>query len=136
VQLTYVGMSEQGYTEEGGGTAIDLEVDETFSQRLWADVGARIGAQWRTRSGSAYSPHVSVGYRANAIDEGAERTVQFASGGAAFTLTDETEGTGGPLLGLGFDATNGYSTFSIEYEGEFGEQLTRHSVNAALRFRF
>jgi hypothetical protein len=45
-------------------------------------------------------------------------------------------GEGGPLFGIGIDATNGYSTFSIGYEGEFGDQIDRHSINAAIRFRF
>ena len=37
---------------------------------------------------------------------------------------------------LGIDATNGYSTFSLSYEGEFGDQVDRHSLNASIRFRF
>ena len=45
-------------------------------------------------------------------------------------------GDGGPLIGIGFDATNGYSTFSLGYEGEFSDQIERHSLNAAIRFRF
>jgi uncharacterized protein with beta-barrel porin domain len=134
--LTYVGMGEQGYTESGGGPAIDYIVDDVFTQRLWGDVGLEFSAKWGIGGQSVIAPRVYVGYRGNLLDEESERTVQFVSGGAPFTLTDEGVGEGGPLFGIGIDATNGYSTFSIGYEGEFGDQIDRHSINAAIRFRF
>lgn len=134
--LTYVILSEEGYTEEGGGAAFDLEADNATSQRLWADVGVEISGRWQLRSGGILAPRLYAGYRANAIDEEAERTFRFVSGTSEFTLQDEPLGDGGPLVGIGLDATNGYSTISIGYEGEFGDQVERHSLNAAIRFRF
>ena len=62
--------------------------------------------------------------------------MRFASGGTDFTLMDEPLDEGAPIAGIGIDASNGYSTFSLSYEGEFGDQIERHSVNAAIRFRF
>jgi len=134
--LTYVGISEQDYEEEGGGAAIDYAVDAVFSQRLWADVGVEFAANLRMGERTVVSPRIYGGYRASVLDAESERTVRFVSGGAPFTLTDEGVGDGAPLIGIGFDATNGYSTFSLGYEGEFGDQIERHSINAAIRFRF
>ncbi len=134
--VTYVALSEQGYTEEGGGDAIDYEVGDAFSQRLWGDVGLEFAGQLRMRGRTIISPRLYVGYRANLIEEEAERDFRFASGGAEFTLVDEPYGDGGALVGLGVDATNGYSTFTLGYEGEFGDQIERHSLNASIRFRF
>lgn len=134
--LTYVGISEQDYEESGGGAAIDYKADSSFSQRLWGDVGLDLAARWELRGNTIISPHLYAGYRANLIDDPAERTFTFVSTGDAFTLTDEEIGDGGPLVGLGVDATNGYSTFSLSYEGEFTDQIERHSINAAIRFRF
>ncbi len=134
--LTYVYLSEEGYTEEGGGAAFDLEADSSTSQRLWADAGVEFSTRWTMRSGGIIAPRLYLGYRANALDEAAERTFQFVSGATPFTLTDESLGDGGPLVGLGFDASNGYSTIAIGYEGEFGDQIERHSLNASIRFRF
>lgn len=134
--LTYVAMSEQAYTEEGGGDAIDYDVDDAFSQRLWADAGVEFSGRFSLGGNNIIAPRLFVGYRGNLIDEEAERTVRFVSGGSDFTLIDEGLGDGGPIVGLGFDATNGYSTISLGYEGEFGDQIERHSVNAAIRFRF
>lgn len=133
--LSYVYMSEEGYTESGGG-ALDLEADTVNSQRLWGDVGLEVSARWQLRGGGIIAPRIYGGYRANLIDDEAERTFRFASGGSDFTLTDEGYGDGAPLVGVGIDATNGYSTFSLGYEGEFGDQIDRHSLNAAIRFRF
>ncbi len=134
--LTYVAINEDSYEEEGGGPAIDYAVDSVFSQRLWADVGVEFAANLRFGQQSVLSPRIYAGYRANTLDSETERTVQFVSGTTPFTLTDEGVGDGGPLIGIGFDATNGYSTFSLGYEGEFSDQIERHSINAAIRFRF
>jgi hypothetical protein len=134
--LTYAVLNEDGYVEEGGGEEIDYDVDSATSQRLWGDVGVELSGRMRTRGTGILAPRLFVGYRANLIDEGAERTFRFAAGGDNFTLVDEPLGEGGPLLGLGIDATNGFSTFTLGYEGEFGDQLERHSLNASVRFRF
>lgn len=136
VALTYVYLNEEGYEEEGGGDAFELEADSATSQRLWADAGVEISARRRLGNGGFWAPRIYAGYRANAIDENAERTFRFAAAGSDFTLTDEPLGEGGALVGLGLDATNGYSTFSLSYEGELGDQVERHSLNAAVRFRF
>jgi outer membrane autotransporter protein len=135
-QLTYVALSEQAYEESGGGAAIDYSVDDAFTQRLWGDVGVEFATRWNLGRDSALSPRLYVGYRANLLDEETDRTVRFISGGPDFTLTDEVLGDGGALIGIGFDASNGYSTLSVGYEGEFGDQIERHSLNAAVRFRF
>ncbi|MBL8543612.1 MAG: autotransporter domain-containing protein [Hyphomonadaceae bacterium] len=132
--LTYVFLGEQGYEESGAGS-LDIEADDATSQRLWGDLGVDFAARWSTRNGGSMSPHIYLGYRANVIDEGAERTFRYV-GGSDFTLTDEPLGDGGPLAGLGFDFSNGFSTISIGYEGEFGDQIDRHSLNAAVRVRF
>jgi uncharacterized protein with beta-barrel porin domain len=134
--LTYVAINESEYTEEGGGAAVDYQVDSAFSQRLWGDVGVEVSGRWELGGNMVVSPRIFGGYRANLIDDETERTVSFVSGGAPFTLTDEGVGEGGPLVGIGFDATNGFSTFSLGYEGEFGDQIERHSINAAIRVRF
>ncbi len=137
--LTYVVLNEGAYTESGGGAGIDYDVDSATSQRLWGDaaleLSARLGRENDPRA-NVFAPRVMVGYRANLIDEGAERTFRVASGGAPFTLTDTGYGSGGVLAGVGFTAGNAYSSFSLAYEGEFGDELTRHSLNASIRINF
>ncbi|MDX2276363.1 MAG: autotransporter domain-containing protein [Hyphomonadaceae bacterium] len=138
--LTYVAMNEQGYTEEGAGPGLDWEADSAFSQRLWGDAAVEIGARFGRENdprANVIVPRLMVGYRANLIDEGAERSFRLASGGGnEFTLTDEGYGDGGVLAGLGVTAGNAYSSFSLAYEGEFGDELTRHSLNASVRINF
>jgi hypothetical protein len=133
--LTYVGLGEQGYEEEGSAT-VAYEADDAFSQRLWADVGVELSARWGGRGSTMFAPRIYAGYRANALSESGERTYRYLAGGSSFTLEDEEYGDGGPLVGVGIDASNGYSTFSLSYEGELGDQIERHSLNAAVRFRF
>jgi uncharacterized protein with beta-barrel porin domain len=134
--LTYAYLSEESYTEEGGGAAIDYEADTANSQRLWGDVGVEFSGRLAMGGQTVIAPRIFAGYRANLIDEEAERTFRFVSGADEFTLADESLGDGGPLVGIGVDATNGFSTFTLGYEGEFGDQIERHSLNASIRFRF
>lgn len=134
VALTYVGLSEQGYDEEDAG-ALNISADSAFTQRLWGDVGVEFSARLFRSGQTVVAPRLSLGYRANLITDGGERTFRYA-GGDAFTLTDDDYGSGGPIVGVGVDATNGYSTLSLGYEGEFTDQINRHSLNIALRYRF
>lgn len=136
VALTYLALSEGAYTESGGGAAFDYDVDGGLSQRLWVDAVVDFSARWRTQGEGMIAPHLMIGYRANALDQEEERDFRFVSGGNTFTLVDEGVGGGAPLVGVGIDATNGFSTFSLNYEGEFGDEIDRHSLNAAVRFRF
>jgi uncharacterized protein with beta-barrel porin domain len=134
--LTYVYLNEQGYEEGGGGDAIDFEADSVGSQRLWGDVGVEFGSRLRMGAQTTLAPRLYVGWRANLLDEETERTFRVISTGDEFTLADEGVGDGGALVGIGIDASNGYSTFTLGYEGEFGDQIERHSLNASVRFRF
>lgn len=137
--LTYVVLHEGAYTEAGGGAGIDYDVDSAMSQRLWADAAVELSARFGRDNdprANVIAPRLMLGYRANLIDEGAERTFRVASGGAPFTLTDTGYGSGGALAGFGFTAGNAYSSFSLGYEGEFGDELTRHSLNASIRINF
>jgi hypothetical protein len=138
--LTYVALNEEGYTEEGAGIGLDWEADSALSQRLWGDAALELSARFGERENdpraNVFAPRVMVGYRANLLDEGAERTFRLAAGGDDFTLTDEGYGDGGVLAGLGFTAGNAYSSFSLAYEGEFGDELSRHSLNASVRINF
>ncbi|HCK83704.1 MAG TPA: hypothetical protein DHW63_04065 [Hyphomonadaceae bacterium] len=134
--VTYVSITEEGYTEQGGGVGIDYDADETTSQRVWGDAGLEISGRFRMGANTVLAPRLYGGYRSNLMDDLAERSFRFASGGADFLLTDETSGDGAPLAGIGLDATNGHSTLSLSYEGELGDQIDRHSLNVAMRFRF
>lgn len=134
--VTYVSITEEGYTEEGGGVGIDYDADQTTSQRIWGDAGLEISGRFRMGANTVLAPRIYGGYRSNLVDDPAERSFRFASGGADFTLADEPVGDGAPLAGIGIDASNGYSTLSLSYEGELGDQIERHSLNVAMRFRF
>ncbi len=135
-EATYVGMEEQGYTESGGGTAVDLTLDDVFSQRLWAEGGVMIQTPMHM-FGTTLVPQLTVGYRTNALDDEFERTAQFTSPGSTpFTLVDDSLGDGGAILGLGVQGGDQGTQVSLTYEGEFSDVIERHSLLATIRFRF
>jgi hypothetical protein len=133
--LTYLALYEQDYEEEGAGAGINLALDSVVSNRLWADVAATVGYRFG-RGEQTWTPKLSVGYRHDLIEDVADRTTRFVSGGSDFTLTDEAITGGGLLLGFGLDTGGEWSNFSVQYEGEVRDGLQRHSLNAAVRFRF
>jgi hypothetical protein len=51
VSLDYVSLDEDGYTEEGGGEALDLTVEERKSDELAANGGLTLGMDFLGRSG-------------------------------------------------------------------------------------
>lgn len=136
--IVYIGLREDAYEESGGGAAIDLAIEEASTSRSWAD--AALDFSWRfgdaRRGGAEFTPKLSVGYRSNIIDDPAERTITYVSGGAPFTLIDEEIGDGGMVAGLTLSGGGEHSQVSLMYEGEFGDQIDRHSLNASVRFRF
>ncbi|MBI1186628.1 MAG: autotransporter domain-containing protein [Alphaproteobacteria bacterium] len=136
--IVYIGLREDAYEETGGGAAIDLAVDEATTSRSWAD--AALDFAWRfgdaRQGGTEFTPKISVGYRTNVMDDPAERTVTFVSGGTPFTLIDEEIGDGGMVAGFTLSGGGENSQVSLMYEGEFGDQIDRHSLNASVRFRF
>jgi len=136
--VVYIGLREDAYEEAGGGPAIDLAIDEATTSRAWAD--AALDFSWRFGSGrgggSEFTPKISVGYRSNIMDDPAERTINYVSGGTPFTLIDEEIGDGGMVAGFTLSGGGEHSQISLMYEGEFGDQIERHSLNAAVRFQF
>lgn len=133
--LTFISLYEQDYEEDGAGDGINLALDSVTSTRLWGEAAMTMG--YRFGSGeTVVTPRLTVGYRHDLIEDVAERTARFVSGGDDFTLIDEAISGGGALLGFGLEAGGPWSNLNVTYEGEFRDGLQRHSLNAAVRFRF
>lgn len=135
-EALYIGMQENEYEEEGGGSAVDMIADSVFSQRLWGEVGTEISVPLRL-FGANLAPKITLGYRADLLEDETERTYRFNHAGALpFTLVDESVGEGAPVAGFSLQGGDEGTQITVSYEGEFGDTLERHSLLAGLRFRF
>ena len=122
-------MSEDGYEEEGGGTALDLDVDKRKSDELAVNGLMIAGFEW-----GAYRP--DEGYFRVELEGGRRQIVGGSLGktsarfgdGDTFTLTPEDRQSGwvGRLRGIG-----GNSTFRIA--GEVGAEEREHKVGLTAR---
>jgi len=133
--LTFISLYEQEYEEEGAGQGINLALDGVNSNRLWGEAAVTMGYDFGVGENTV-TPRLTVGYRHDLIEDVADRTARFVSGGDDFTLVDEAISGGGALLGFGLEAGGPWSNVNVTYEGEFRDGLKRHSLNAAVRFRF
>ena len=125
----YYRLSEDGYDEEGGGTALDLSVDKRKSDELAVNGLMIAGFEW-----GAYRP--DEGYFRVELEGGRRQIVGGSLGktsarfedGDSFTLTPEDRESGwvGRLRGIG-----GNSSFRIA--GEVGAEERDQKVGLSAR---
>ena len=127
--VEYYSLTEDGYQEEGGGTALDLEVDKRKSDEIAVNGLMIAGFEW-----GAYRPDEGFfrveleGGRRQVVGGSLGKTHARLEDGETFTLTpeDRTSGWVGRLRGLG-----GNSSFHIA--GEVGAEEREHKVGLSAR---
>lgn len=137
VSLDYVKLHEDGYSERGGGDALDLVVDERSSDELAANAGVAVGLDFLGRGGGTllrpgplnrwFRMQAEGGWR-EVIGGSIGATTARFEGGTAFTL-DPEQPEGGWYAQL--RAAGGGSIF--ELGGEIGAE--RRNGNTALSMR-
>lgn len=145
VSLDYVSLDEDGYSETGGGDALDLTVDARKSDELGANAGLAVGLDFLGRGGGGsliYGGPANRWFRVEA--EGGWReliggsigsTTAHFEGGKPFTLAAEQAESGWYAR---LRATGGGSMF--ELGGEVGAEQrngeTGLSMRGTVRFGF
>jgi hypothetical protein len=130
----YFSLSEDARSEEGGGDAFDLEIDERdghlFSAVAAVNVGYGFGENGWLR------PELRLGWRQNLSVDAGETIARFASGGPDFRLTPASIEGGGPILGLRMSIGNELGMLSISGDAEMIEDYVRYSLLLRASFRF
>jgi hypothetical protein len=127
--VEYYRLSEDGYEEKGGGSALDLAVDKRTSDELAVNGLMIAGFEW-----GAYRP--DEGYFRVELEGGRRQIVGGSLGktrarfedGESFTLTPEDRDSGwvGRIRGIG-----GNSSFRVA--GEVGAEEREHKVGLSAR---
>lgn len=131
--LDYFWLREDGYTEAGGGDAIDLTVEERTSHRLDGFLGVAGGA--RFGDDGWWGPEVQAGWRTVSGENG--KTIgRFVSGTDDFTLlADEVTGSG-PVIRGAVKGEDVGAAFAVEGGAEMRDDLAVFDLRLAAHFRF
>lgn len=133
--IDYVYLREGGYTESGGGGAIDLQVDGRSSYQAAAEVGVAWGARFgRT---FRWGPELRVGYRTILAGGLSDTTARFVSiPGQPFTLSSIEQDKGVLVVMAGVKGSGAYSNFAFEAGGEIGDLYRAYMARLVVRFLF
>ena len=127
--VEYYRLSEDGYEEEGGGSALDLDVDKRKSDEFAVNGLMVAGFEWGAyRPDEGYFRVELEGGRRQIVGGSLGKTTARFADGDDFTLTPEDRQSGwvGRLRGIG-----GNSTFRIA--GEVGAEEREHKVGLSAR---
>lgn len=133
--VAYHRLREDGYTEQGGGQAIDLIVSDRTTTQLTAYAGLGIGAFFG-EDGVGWGPELTVGWRQGLKDSGGSTTARFASGGPAFTLTPEEVGDQGPVARLSIKGDLQSGGFVVQVGADRRKDLTNYDFRLAAHLVF
>lgn len=134
VYAEYFSLSEDGYTEEGGGDGFDLEIDDREGHLFSATAAINIGMGMGENSW--LRPEVRLGWRQNISVDPGETIGRFTSGGPDFRLDSATVEGGGPILGFRMNVGNELGMLSISADAELIEDYVRYMLFLRASFRF
>ena len=136
--IDYLGMYEGSYTETGGGTGVDLNVEERDSSSFSSTAMLTFGARY-ANADSWWSPHIQAGFR-NEFSGGETETdvnfVGYDTPDDVFTLRSQQMPGTGLIFGFGIAAGSGYSVFSFDYDADLREDFIRHTARIVMRMVF
>lgn len=134
VYAEYFSLSEDGYTEEGGGDGFDLEIDDREGHLFSATAAINIGMGMGENSW--LRPEVRLGWRQNISVDPGDTIGRFTSGGPDFRLDPATVEGGGPILGFRMNVGNELGMLSISADAELIEDYVRYMLFLRASFRF
>ena len=137
VILDYIRLSEDGYTETGGGEALDLTVEDRTSDEMGLNLAVAAGADllgMGQRDDNWLRIEAEGGWREILSGELGATTASF-EGGDSFTLLPEQRASGwfGRLRGMGGDE---FYSIGGELSVEERNEEIGYALRATLRFGF
>ncbi len=112
-----------------------LTVSDFDSERLDGEIGLRSQLGMEVNGATAFVK-TNVGYRHDLLDDG--QTVGLTTtGGATGSQRIDASNESAFVFGLGLGAAvNQNLTFALEYDGQYGDDIKEHGIQARLRLAF
>ena len=132
--ISYLSLSESAYREVGD-EAISLDIDSRSSDIGTGTLSLRAGARFE-KDRSWWSPSIRVGVSNDFISDGVTTTGQFQLGTDRFTLNSEPIEPTAVILGFSLAAGSKFSSFALDYDGDFRDGFNRHTMRLIVRLIF
>ncbi|MCR5874430.1 autotransporter outer membrane beta-barrel domain-containing protein [Phenylobacterium sp. J426] len=133
LSLDYLRLSEDGYSESGGGAGFDLTVDKRKGDLLTGQAALAVG--YRFGEEVYWAPELKVGWRQRLAGSPGKTTARFGTG-APFVLDAEQVFDGGLVVRLGLRGGSEKVLFAIDGGGTFESDYKQYDVRATVRFQF
>jgi uncharacterized protein with beta-barrel porin domain len=134
---TYLKMHEDGYTETGGGPAVNLVVGAKDPD---ASTRGAVGFTFDRDFPVYFDSYIEAEFRANYTREFSHSAITlnsaFASGGPTFTNVGTSREPNRFTTGFGIAGKDSYSSISLDYDVEVGKGYLAHIAAVTARFRF
>ncbi len=131
----YLFLQENGFSESGGGSGVDLVVEERDSTSMRASAGVEVAHRFRQGDGHLV-PKLRVGYRQELETDPLETTARFRDGTESFTLTGAELSDSGITGGVGVTYELPNIDITVGYDGLVEDNFIRHSGGLTFRFAF
>jgi hypothetical protein len=103
----YFRLHQAGYSEHGGGTGFDMQVDPRNGDLLSVTGSVIAGMSFGT-TGFRWRPQIEAGYRTVLSGTAGSTTTQFIGGSDPFTLAAETVRMNSAIGRIGFRVYSDY----------------------------
>ena len=127
---SYTLLRQSSYTEEGGGSGVDLAIDANSFQSLRATAELRASAKL-----GGVAPYLRGGITHEFLDATPVADGHFVAGGS-FSLEGDALDKDIPFAGLGIGIGRGFAKLNFDYTGQFGDKLTSHQATATFVMKF
>lgn len=132
--LDYVYLYEQGYTEHGGGSAIDLVVSSRSSYEAAAEAALTVGARYGRVV--RWGPELKIGYRTRLAEGLSDTTARFLAGGNPFLMRALGVDQNRLIVRAAVRGGSRYANLALELGGEIGDVYTAYDGRLVVRFIF
>ena len=134
LSLDYLRLSEDGYQEKGGGTGLDLKVDDRKGELLTGQALMAIGYQFGTDE-SWWRPELKAGWRQKLAGDAGRTTARF-QGGEAFTLDPEALFKGGAVARAGVVGGTEQLYVGVNAGATIDHDYSEYDLRGTIRVRF
>lgn len=131
--VDYLRLSEDGYSESGGGDGFDLTVDDRKGDLLTGQAALALGFKFGDEI--YWAPEVKIGWRQRLAGNPGKTTARFGSG-APFTLDAEQVFDGGLVARAGLRGGSSRAIYALDAGGAFEDDYREYDVRATVRFQF
>ncbi|PZQ83595.1 MAG: autotransporter outer membrane beta-barrel domain-containing protein [Ancylobacter novellus] len=135
VNLAYVNLSTDGFTETG--TSAALTGTTNTLDTVYSTLGVRAATVIPLANGGTLTPHVSIGWQHAFGDTAPVSLLAYSSGSTPFAVSGVPIAEDSALVGAGFDyAISKTVSAYVTYSGQFANSAQDNAIKGALTVRF